>query len=379
MITMRYSALVLRPSLVLIAMLSSPVQAQVLYHITPLPGMNSPTGTTVATDLSEDGRVIVGRTDPKQNGKVGATHPRATQWTDGEMSILPHFTPSFGLNGGATGVNAAGTVVGGLYYSFSSEFKHYTHAVVWKDGAIHDLGALPGDPHSFGEAINDAGVVVGTSGWLFAFLAPDRAFRWQDGVMEQLPGLPGAVDADAKDINEAGVIVGASGDFGSFFQPTASAVYWDGGGPITLPLPPGAASARASKINDHGVIVGGAGTTIPVVFDFTFAPVRWQGGEAEWLPLLPGDNFGWVYDINNDGVIVGTSGLADLQSGSIMEDPVPVIWIDGHVHELSAVIDTPGWSFDIFDGALGINDLGELVGTGKLKGKSRAFLATPVP
>jgi probable HAF family extracellular repeat protein len=82
------------------------------------------------------------------------------------------------------------------------------HAVVWANGAITDLGTLPGADSSFGRDINDLGQVVGES-----FFAPEgttRAFVWQRGTMIDLGMLPGGANSYAQGTNQAGVIAGAS-------------------------------------------------------------------------------------------------------------------------------------------------------------------------
>jgi len=368
-----------------VSILATPAaQAQVLYDLTVLEGMNTPDGWRHARGLSEDGRTVFGQVRLAISGRGAKNFPRAVAWRDGELDALPRLPGAQGLNGGPTGMNDAGTIVGSMHYSQDQQFYFDTHAVLWQGGGIVDLGVLqPGDPYSEAAAINNSDVIVGTSGWFFSLFGPRHAFRWEAGVMQALPGLPGAPESDAMDINDAGVIVGSCGDYSSFFQPTAAAVYWDAGGVVELPTPPGATAARASHINEQRVIVGTAGTAQPFLFDYLFAPVQWSAaGDPEWLPLLPGDNFGWVHDINEDGIVVGSSGLADLTLGFILEMPTPVLWIEGQVVDLcTAVNGPPGWGFDPdqFEGAYGINDAGQLVGSGNLNGRSAAFLATPVP
>src|SRR2546422_786419 len=67
---------------------------------------------------------------------------------------------------------------------------------------VRTLGALPGDSTSLAHGINDAGQVVGQSGWLHAFL-------WDNGTMTNLGNLGGPLSA-ATGINNAGQVVGTS-------------------------------------------------------------------------------------------------------------------------------------------------------------------------
>jgi probable HAF family extracellular repeat protein len=94
-------------------------------------------------------------------------------------------------------------------------------AVLWKDGAIQDLGTLGGN-HSMAAGINKQGQVVG---WALNGV-PDplsmydqifgatngtqtRAFLWQNGVMEDL-GTLGGPDAWGDFVNERAQVAGFS-------------------------------------------------------------------------------------------------------------------------------------------------------------------------
>jgi probable HAF family extracellular repeat protein len=103
----------------------------------------------------------------------------------------------------ATAINNAGLIVG------TSGFAHGGHrAVLWENAAsIRDLGTLPGDSGSESYAINDLGQVVGTS----SGPSGEHAWIWakRDG-MRSLGSLPGGDFSRALGINNLGQVVGIS-------------------------------------------------------------------------------------------------------------------------------------------------------------------------
>src|SRR5262249_18435442 len=77
----------------------------------------------------------------------------------------------------AGGINAQGEIAGDMS---SPGTGGYTHACLWKDGQLTDLGTLGGKT-SYSRAINDAGWIVGDS----QLAAMERhAFLWREGRME---------------------------------------------------------------------------------------------------------------------------------------------------------------------------------------------------
>jgi len=89
---------------------------------------------------------------------------------------------------------------------------------MWREGALVDLGVLPGDFVSGAQAVNDSDTVIGVS------LGNDlHFFVWKNGQMSDLNSL---IPPDSgwqlllvNDINNRGQIVGAglhNGDFRAF-------------------------------------------------------------------------------------------------------------------------------------------------------------------
>ena len=88
------------------------------------------------------------------------------------------------------------------------------HAFLWQDGAMTDLGTLPGDANSMATDINEKGQVVGTS--CDATFSVCRAFLWEDGVMTDLNALippnSSLFLAFGGGINDRGEIAGSAFD-----------------------------------------------------------------------------------------------------------------------------------------------------------------------
>jgi uncharacterized membrane protein len=225
---------------------------------------------------------------------------------------------------------------------------------------------------SFAEAINDAGVVVGSRGL--------RAFRWTPqpgqpsvGTFSELSFLSGDDHASASDVNAQGDAVGSSALSGS----RQTAVVWHGGTPSVVGptaqysgaaaisdagLVSGSTNGVGSWVVDGGVVtfVGGSvlainqvGELAGIVFSGVRRPAYWPSTTA--LPVfLAGGVEGVASDLNNAGLVVGTvypspgHALPFYSQGGAGWAPLPTI---------------PG-GFHREDGeAFGVNDEGEIVGS----------------
>ncbi|GAB3718245.1 hypothetical protein GCM10027598_29800 [Amycolatopsis oliviviridis] len=252
-----------------------------------------------------------------------------------------------------------------------------------------DLGTLPGDQYSEVNAVNDAGVMVGSSTPLEGQIKYHAA-KWDaQGRISALPGL-GGEQSKATDVNRDGVAVGWAHKDAAWNQ---AAVKWSPGGAVTaLPYLPGGDYAIANAITDGGVIVG-AGRAA----DGTMHAVRWNpdgkvvdlGGlpsgaysSAEWITpdgrtiagtatdsagnnhvvrwdlagtitdLSPGNPNSTPEDMNDFGVIVG--------SADVNGEPKPVRWErDGRMTSLDWPERDPGW-------ARAVNNAGVAAGGGYL-------------
>lgn len=235
-----------------------------------------PPGTTysLVNDMNNAGTV------------VGYASPNPVRWnTDGTVTVLPPLPG--GTGGQAVAINDAGTIAG-----FSRVPDGTQHAVRWSpDGTITDLGTLGGG-YSNSVDVNECGEVAGQAqGADGAY----HAVRWnQNGPITEL----GPVDSRAAAINDRGVVVGTSG---------GSPVRWTGTTPTTRPLLAGDYQGFAVDVNRTGVVAGMSGDPFSggrgVVWD--------AAGAATELGPVPGGQTTSVNDINDRGEVVGNMRMAN--------------------------------------------------------------------
>jgi len=168
--------------------------------------------------------------------------------------------PLEGLPGGnelihAVAINERGAIAG-------NSFAFGTRAFLWQNGAVMDLGVVPGASSSFAYALNDRNQVVG----IVNIGAASHAMRWCQGVMKLLPRLsPDEAGSSASSINNHGMIVGSTALSLPHYHQTAT--FWFGAHVVELdrlvraddPLKPFVHLSSAQRINDRGDIVA-AGT-----------------------------------------------------------------------------------------------------------------------
>ncbi len=234
-------------------------------------------------------------------------------------------------------------------------------AVMWRDGAITNLGTLPGGGYqSAAVSVNSHGEVAGIASNLVAdsnsllnfnvnlwsgvgYGYQLRAFVWdQRNGMQDLGTLGTGTDAEAFKVNERGQVIGdsyTSSNPGACYGVTSGAFIWDRkhgmvdlgsfGGTCTFP----------NDINDHGQVAG-AGLVSGDSYQRAFL---WQNGSLRDLGGFEGNNTGAIA-INEKGEAVGFAQHAAL-------------WRHvGQLTDLGTVGSDP-CSF-----AQGINDVGQVVG-----------------
>jgi probable HAF family extracellular repeat protein len=310
-----------------------------LYHVTVLGELPFPNDSVSgARGINDDGQV------------VGFSDSRAFLWTNSDgMQDLGTLQPEINDHSWANAINNAGQVVG------KSNFSN-TQAFLWTStGGMQYLGDLPdGTPTQEAHDINEAGQVVGATN-----AAGGSAFLWtESGGAEDLGELPGSglYGTQAWGINDAGEVVGVSK--GRAFLWTRSSGMQDLGVSL-FPL----------AINNVGQVVGeGVGG----------ASLWTSTGGMQDLGDLPGQqNYSYATDINDAGQIIGNT--FDETSG---RHTGAFLWTStAGMQGITTLLDSSGDGWFIEE-VYGINNAGQIAATGRVVGdrfRTHALLLTPIP
>ena len=341
------AALVLSAALVASLLAVPAARATAAYTLTDL-GLLPGGSYSDAEGISENGLIV---------GEAGTAGSDGEAFSSlGGAALVPlGYLPGYGDYSEADAVNGSGQIVG-----YSTAYATGFHAFLYSGGAMSDLGTLPGFASSRAVAINDAGDVVG-----FARLSSDsftsHAFLYSGGTMKDLGVLAGGASSDAAAINAAGQIVGTSDSSAG-----ERAFLYSGGVMTSLGAPAGAFESSATDINDFGQVVGySEGIT------FHNQAFVYTDGAFTSLGFLPGTTDSYAEAINGYGDIVGYSAAPS--SGVYRA----FIDIDGQMTDLNDFVAGSGWTLKY---AYGLNDAGQIVGTGlDSHGATHGFLLSPVP
>ena len=324
-------------------------------------------GSSEAMDINEAGEVV-GVSDTGEISPELFPVRRAFLWLPSPAHGLPAGLNDLGsLRNEAVGssrglaISDQGQVVGTSETDELNEVEEpLWSGFTWRDGSMSGF-PHPGDiapPYFGGQAVNDNGQVVATIGYGFgceAFLWLPEAAHGMDAGAHFLPTLPGLGEGSVSDINSHGQVVGKNlqacdviGGLNAAFLWLPAPAYGLSAGihSLTSDLPEDW-DATAVAINDAGVVVG------TVIETETSGGFVWQNGVRTALSFVPSD-------LNEPGWIVGRSGSQ------------AVLWRDGTMRFLDDLIpDGSGWQIRT---AEGINDRGQIVGSGVRDGQFRAVL-----
>jgi probable HAF family extracellular repeat protein len=237
------------------------------------------------------------------------------------------------LGSQAYGINDSGAVVG----------MQGTHGALWTSAGMTDLGA-----NVSAMAINDSGQIAGGNG---------HAILIGAGGTQDLGTLGGGSWSAAYGLNNTGEVVGSAmlsnGHFEGFTWTQQTGMVSLG----TL----GGKDSHATAVNNSGQVTGAAALST----GYQHA-VLYSNGQAVDLGSLSGTN-SYGYAINDSGTVVGYSDItgngsrthAFVDAGGMMIDLNSLIAADS------------GWQLLA---AYGINDSGQIVGSGMYDGQSAMFL-----
>jgi probable HAF family extracellular repeat protein len=257
-----------------------------------------------------------------------------------------------GTQSTARAVDPSGAIAGyyydGAYEGFSNPGGHVT-----------DVGTLGGD-YSVAYALSSAGHVVGSS---LTATDDEHAFLWSNGVITDINAFGGEYSS-ARGVNASGTAVGFSylpnGAFHAFVR--AGAVVTDLG---TL----GGDYSQANAINDAGQVVGEAylaGNTKVHGFLWTGS-----GGLRDLGEL--GAFYSMAMAVDSTATrIVGRAAVPN-HTGYIVYHAF--VYTAGRMQDLNKMIPKgTGW---VLQEATGVNDAGQIAGTGTIHGQTHAFLLNP--
>ena len=188
-----------------------------------------------------NGNVVVGVSELANN------ESRAFRYADGKMSELAPLPG--GESSIAFGLNDSGMIVGGSGVPHPASIRMVIHAVLWRDGAPLDLGALRSNGSSLAYAVNSRNEVVGK----VESAKGETAFLYSDGQMKDLQIEGGR----AFGINDRRQIVGSK-QMGEERHPHFLGFLWDNGAFYDLnnclPQGSGFTIQGAFRINNSGQI-----------------------------------------------------------------------------------------------------------------------------
>jgi probable HAF family extracellular repeat protein len=312
-----------RSSVLTLLFFKAVLAAGPLYQITDLGSLGGSSASGYG--ISASGLTVGGATDV-----YGNLHA---------ISAPGNAVGSIANNATAWDANAAGQIAGVQYEDGEA------YATRWQNGVAQTVGSAG----SYATGINEAGRVTGMTSNGHVFLT-DAA-----GNASDLGAIGSGTWSAGYDVNNAGQVAGY-GMLGFAFR----AFRWTNGS-FQLLNTLGGANSYAMAINDSGMTVGHAQTSS----GWMHAAV-WNGSTAQDLGTLGGGN-SFAYDVNNSGVVVGYSTVSGVAHA--------FVYSNGVMLDLNTQVSSSGW---LLQEAYGINDSGQIVGSGILNGQQRVFRLDPI-
>jgi len=321
-----------------------------------------PSGTTfaVAKAINASGQVTGLYVDSS-----GLEH--AFLWSGGTRTDIPALPGYLGMSG--AGISTAGVVVGGAFTGASGGFSV---AFKFEGGQVIELPRLGNGRYSGAYAISPGGTITGYS---YSFGANGqsgyRGFVLNGSTLTALPHWVSRGNAnDGEAVNDAGIVVGSTSTDSGFFHP---ALFDPVEGPLDLGTL-GGLYGIAQGVNSSAQVVGYSETGVPPADSagyLTNHAFLWDRGVMTDLGVLPGMPESYARAINDAGVIVGNGAARDNSAIRAF------VWHTGTMSDLNVLIPSgTGWTLQ---SAYAINAAGQIVGRGTLNGASTPFVLTPAP
>jgi len=244
----------------------------------------------------------------------------------------------------AWGLNDKGQISGATTFNSNN-----SHAFLYDNGTMQDLGAFLGSNFSGACGINNKGQVVGFSS--YSTTDSPHAFLYDNGNMQDL--TPFAEKSMAVDINDSGQAVGYSWSDSGW----RNAFLYNNGSIQNIGS---AENSRAYAINNKSQVVGMSDN----------APFLWQASTGFHNLGTFGGQEGKAFDVNNYGQAVGYATTTDGKSRAFLYNP------GGQMQDLNNLVSLPAGHTLISANA--INDKGQIVGYANIDDRtSYTFLYNP--
>jgi uncharacterized protein (TIGR03437 family) len=286
-----------------------------------------------------------------------------------------------------TGVNDSGMITG-AYVTINLQSGIAVAPFSYQNGSIQTFTGAPSNAAPFG--LTNAGQAAATqilAGGFNFFIASQAFLVTGNGTSMALPSS-GSSQAVALGISPSGDwVAGAAPNVIERSLASLKPALWHNGTFQALPPAPNFDYASATSANDSG-IAAGAGFT----FNFTALQdpnasqhaLLFANGAVTDLGTLPADKNSAALGINNSGTVVGfsTSQTPDISLffAPLLEFAAPtshaMVYTNGTMYDLNRqLVNGSGWQLTA---AAGINNAGQIVGTGIIQEQQHAFLLTPI-
>jgi probable HAF family extracellular repeat protein len=322
-----------------------------LYQLQEIPTLGG--NESYATAISDNGWVVGG-------AKIASGETRAIRMLLGGPMQAIGTLPGLAFSG-ALAVSTNGDVAG-VASASASLYGSTSQPWVYRNGQMIDLDPFDRGVYATASAINNAGIVAGTTS--FVGSGSVEGFKSVGGAIVNLPGLVGdrCRISYGMGINQVGTIVGYAASPASCGDNRAVLFRSTGGTAIDLGTL-GGVNGEARAINNFGDIVGYSELSTG-----QNRATLWTASGPQNLGTLAGASF--ALGINDEGTIVGYYIDRNNQQRAC-------VWKGGALYDLNTLMGSGGTGWRLLI-ATGVNAQGQIVGQGRnAAGRLRGFILTP--